>query len=111
MNDLTLENGNACGACGEWIPESQKHLCLVEADYLAEICGICGRNTCEESEDVCEEMTLFIRTLADAVAPNLSYDGFDYLIAQLIEIGKIYADYANYALDYYKKATEGEDME
>lgn len=37
MQDLTLENGSACGACGEWVIENSSHLCMVEVEYNAEL--------------------------------------------------------------------------
>lgn len=81
-----------------------------DTTLLADICGICGMTNCENSENVCEEQTLLIRKIADAVAPNLPLNVFDHLVAELIELGTIYAEYATYAVDYYEKATEGEDM-
>lgn len=82
-----------------------------ELQELTDTCGICGRLNCENSEDICEEQTLLIRTIADAVAPNLPFNVFDHLITELIELGTIYAEYATYAVEYYEKATDGEDME
>lgn len=78
---------------------------------LVDICGICGMANCESGEKVCEEQTLLIRTIANAVAPNLPLNVFDHLLAELIELGAIDADLAQYALEYYEKATEGEDIE
>lgn len=57
------------------------------------------------------DQRVLIETIADAVAPHLSFNLFDHLIAELIEIGAVDADLAEYAVDYYKDATEGEDVE
>lgn len=57
-----------------------------------------------------EDRDLII-TIADAVAPNLPLNVFDHLIAELIEFGAIDADAADFALEYYEKVTDGEDME
>ena len=62
----------------------------------------------EVAQDAMEKS--LIETIAEGVAPHLTMGVFDYLISELIELGAIQANLAEYALEYYGKITEGEDI-
>lgn len=52
-----------------------------------------------------------IETILEGVAVHIDRSIFDYLLANLIEIGELEAESAEPALELYDKAVEGEDMD
>lgn len=54
---------------------------------------------------------LIIRTIAEGVAPHLPKGVFYELMANLMKIEALEGDLMDYAVDYYDKVTEGEDID